>query len=406
MRLCVTTALNMQTTIIVYWVYQLTGNVASVGLLGLFEAIPAIGCSLFSGYVVDQREKRKLIIFLITLYVGLALVMIALSYRSLHQFSSDAVVWTIYGAVFVGGVIRAFISPASFALLGALVPRRLLSNAAAWSSTSWQTGAVAGPLLAGLLLSIFSISWALFALLPLYIIALFGAMKLKPTPLLVKTKEPVLDSLKKGFKFLFSTQLLLAVLALDMFAVLLGGATALLPAFADKILASQDGLMRLLHITLSSKLIFGLLRAAPGIGALIMLGILSFVPLKTNPGKKLLFCIAIYGITIIVFGLSGSFFLSFAMLLIGGMADAVSVVIRGSLLQLYTPNDMRGRIAAVNTMFISSSNELGEVESGFTAHLLGLRPAVLLGGSLTLVVVVTTWFAAPRLRKLNELKGN
>lgn len=393
--------LNMQTTIIVYWVYTITNDVASVGLLGLFEAIPAIGCSFFSGHFVDQREKRNLIAGCVVGYLLLSGLFITLAmnehlFPGLHPAAGhpngifqghNVLLYLIYGSIFIGGVLRAFLSPASFALLGMLLPRKLYANASTWSSTSWQLGAVFGPLMGGLLIAGITVKWSLVVVLGLQLMAFTGIMRIPPQEILKKVKEPMLKGLKEGLRFVFSTQLILAALSLDMFAVLFGGAVALLPAYARDILkVGEVG--------------FGWLRAAPGIGALIMFFVLSWKPLKTNPGIKLLLSIAGFGICTIVFGISKVFALSFIALMAGGMFDAVSVVIRGTILQLYTPDDMRGRVAAVNTMFISSSNELGEVESGFTAKWMGTIPAVVFGGCMTIAVVGVTYLAAPLLRRI------
>ncbi len=385
-------ALNMQTTVIVYWVYQLTHDVASVGLLGLFEAIPAIGFSLISGHFVDQREKRTMILTCMLAYLALSLAFISLSLPVItHGLTNTGIVHLIYAGIFIGGALRAFISPATFAMLGLIVPRRHLLNAGTWSSSSWQLGAIVGPLLAGFLIAGISISGSLAAVLLLIGVALTGILGIPKQAVMKREKEPILQSLQQGLRFVFSTQIILAALMLDMFAVLFGGATALLPAYVDTVL----------HIPAEWKEIaFGWLRAAPGIGAIGMFFIFANRPLRTNPGTKLLLCIGGFGISIIIFGISRSFPLSLFMLMASGAFDAVSVVIRSTVLQLYTPDEMRGRVAAVNTMFISSSNELGEVESGFTAKWMGPVPAVVFGGCMTLLVAGITWFAAPRLRKL------
>ncbi len=404
-------ALNMQTTIIVYWVYTITNDVATVGLLGLFEAIPAIGCSLFSGHFVDQREKRNLIITCLLGYIALSVYYIITALPSLHLTADKQLfVRLIYIGIFIGGALRAFVSPSSFALMGMLIPRKLYPNASTWSSTSWQLGAVLGPLLGGLLLAYLNISSSLIVVLGLVTVALIATSRIPKQSILKKVKEPVLESLRKGMSFVFNTQIILAVLALDTFAVLFGGAVALLPAYARDILKVGE-------------LGFGWLRAAPGIGSIIMYFVLAWMPLKHKPGIKLLLSIMGFGACIIVFGVSKEladlfpavhfylpkalnlliapgFFIAFMALLLSGVFDAVSVVIRGTLLQLYTPDDMRGRVAAVNTMFISSSNELGEVESGFTAKWMGTVPSVIFGGCMTFAVVVVTYFAAPLLRTI------
>lgn len=381
-------ALNMQTTIIVYWVYTITNDVASVGLLGLFEAIPAIGCSLFSGHFVDQREKRNLIVKCLIGYLMLSGFFIALALPRLQMdHDKQLLVHFIYAGIFIGGVLRAFLSPSSFALMGMLVPKKLYPNASTWSSSAWQLGAVLGPLIGGLLIGYLHVSTALSGVLLLQVIAFVAIWRIPRQDILKKAKEPVLQSLREGMRFVFRTQLVLAALTLDMFAVLFGGAIALLPVYARDILKVGE-------------IGFGWLRAAPGIGSIIMFFILSWLPLKNKPGIKLLFSIAGFGCCMIVFGLSRIFLVSFLALLVSGMFDAVSVVIRSTILQLYTPDAVRGRVAAVNTMFVSSSNELGEVESGFTAKWMGTVPAVIFGGCMTLAVVGVTYFAAPLLRTI------
>jgi MFS family permease len=221
----------------------------------------------------------------------------------------------------------------------------------------------------------------------LQLVALASLLQIPAQEVINKAKEPIFKSLKEGIRFVFKTQAILAALSLDMFAVLFGGAVALLPVYADDILkVGEVG--------------YGWLRAAPAIGAIICLFTLSFAPLKTNPGLKLLGSIAAFGITTIIFGISTSFVLSFSMLLLGGLFDSISVVIRGTILQLYTPDEMRGRVASVNTMFISSSNELGALESGATAKWMGTVPAVIFGGVMTLLVVGVTYAKAPILKVL------
>lgn len=381
-------SLNMQMTIVAYMAFRLTKDPLTLGMIGLWEVIPAVGFSIITGHFADQREKRDLLRGCIIGFTLLSLFYLVLSIPSSKDIlGTKHTVWLIYFGVFTGGALRAFASPANFSLLGLVVPRRLYANATTWSSTAWQLGAVAGPLLGGMLIAYIGFTKSLAAVFIVKLISLAFISRIGRKSIMKKTKEPVLQSLKEGLSFVFNTQIVLAALALDMFAVLFGGAIALLPVFADEIL--QVG-----------EVGYGWLRAAQGIGAILTLGILSFIPLKKNAGKKLLICIAGFGITTIIFGLSKIFLLSFAMLMIGGMLDAVSVVIRGTILQLYTPDEMRGRVAAVNTMFISSSNELGAAESGFTARLMGTVTAVVFGGCMTLGVVAVTYLKAPKLRKL------
>lgn len=405
LRFAIILALNMQATVVAYYVYRLTHDKLALGMLGLWEVIPAIGVSLFSGHFVDLKEKRTLLAQCVAAYLLLSVCYIFLSAPQLpHYASARQIVWLIYAGIFIGGALRAFLSPASFALMGMLVPRELYPNATTWSSTSWQIGAVVGPLLGGFMIAVSGFQVSLVAVGIIEMVSFIAVLRIPKQPILKKEKEPISKSISEGIKFVFRTQLILAALSLDMFAVLFGGAVALLPVYADDILKVGE-------------IGYGWMRAAPGIGSVITLGILSFIPLKKSPGVKLMICIAGFGVTTIVFGccgyfgtgffahvagfgISAGFIVAFLMLLLGGMFDAVSVVIRGTILQLYTPDSMRGRVAAVNTMFISSSNELGAMESGITAKWMGTVPAVVFGGCMTLVVVAVTWFTAPALRTL------
>ncbi len=388
MRFMLIMSLHMQTTIISYLVYRLTKDPISLGMLGLWEVIPAIGMSFISGPIIDHREKKGALVRCIILYLLLSVLFVLVATDWFQQTAGlDATVWIIYLGIFISGGIRAFLSPANFALLGMIVPRKLYANATTWSSTAWQTGGVIGPLLGGAMIAVSDFKISLSSIIGFQLIALYALIRIPKQALIQKAKEPILKSLKEGFQFVFKTQAILAALSLDMFAVLFGGAVALLPVYADDIL----------HV---GEVGYGWLRAAPAIGAIICLGILSFIPLKTKPGIKLLWSIAAFGITTIIFGISTSFVLSFTMLLLGGLFDSVSVVIRGTILQLYTPDDMRGRVASVNTMFISSSNELGALESGLTAKWMGTVNAVVFGGFMTLLIVWVTYIKAPILKTL------
>jgi MFS family permease len=381
-------SLHMQTTIISYMVYRLTKDELSLGMLGLWEVIPAIGFSFISGPFIDRREKRNMLLSCIIGYLFLSAFFVLLSTMWFQQKAGiNGTVWLIYAGIFINGAIRAFLSPSNFALLGMIVPRKLYANATTWSSTAWQTGAVIGPLLGGAMIALTGFEIGLSSIFVLQLVALVSLLQIPAQEVINKAKEPIFKSLKEGIRFVFKTQAILAALSLDMFAVLFGGAVALLPVYADDILkVGEVG--------------YGWLRAAPAIGAIICLFTLSFAPLKTNPGLKLLGSIAAFGITTIIFGISTSFVLSFIMLLLGGLFDSISVVIRGTILQLYTPDEMRGRVASVNTMFISSSNELGALESGATAKWMGTVPAVIFGGVMTLLVVGVTYAKAPILKVL------
>ncbi len=409
-RLAIILSLNMQAAIVSYYIYKLTHDKLALGMIGLWEVIPAVGFSLFSGHFVDLKEKRSLMAQCIAGYILLSGFFVVLAWPGIQtRLSVPAIAWLLYAGIFAGGALRSFLGPSSFSLQGMLTPREHYPNATTWSSASWQLGAVFGPLLGGFMI-LFGFHVSLIWVGIIEIVSLIALLRIPKQQIMKKEKEPIMKSLSEGLRFVFRSQLILAVLSLDMFAVLFGGAVALLPVYADDILkVGEVG--------------FGWMRAAPGIGSVLALIILSFVPLKKKPGHKLMFSIAAFGVTTIVFaysgyfgtgklfsisgfGISWGFLVAFWMLLLGGMFDAVNVVIRHTILQIHTPDAMRGRVAAVNTMFISSSNELGAMESGITAKWMGTVPAVLMGGCLTIVVVGITWFAAPMLRvlKLHEEK--
>jgi MFS family permease len=379
-------ALNMQITIIFYWVYHLTNDKLALGFVGLAEVIPAIGCSLFAGHYVDLAEKRKMVLFCISAYIllGLSLFLLTTPY-ALGSIGLSNTLYLIYFLVFCGGIIRSFMGPSVFSLFGLIVPRKHYANATSWSSMGWQLGAVVGPLAAGVLIAVSGVTTGMLAVLIVEVLMLVPILSISVKPILKKEKEPMLQSLTQGIRFVVKTPALLGAQLLDMFSVLFGGAVALLPVYQKEIL----------HV---DEVGFGILRAAPGIGAIITMSVLAFLPLKTNPGRKLFLAVTGFALSIIIFGISTNFILSFFMLLCSGMFDAVSVVVRSTILQLVTPDHMRGRVASVNTIFVSSSNELGDFESGVMAHWLGTVRAVVVGGCLTLGVVAVTFFSAPQLR--------
>lgn len=380
-------ALNMQITIIFYWVYHITNDKLALGFVGLAEVIPAIGCSLFAGHFVDLAEKRKMVLYCVAGYILLGVCLFTLTTPfSLGHMGVNTTLYLIYALVFFGGIIRSFMGPSVFSLFGLIVPRNLYPNGTSWSSMSMQLGGVLGPLVAGLMIALDGVLLGMFIVVIIQFLLLIPILSIKTKPILKKEKEPILQSLAQGLRFVFKTPALLGAQLLDMFSVLFGGAVALLPVYQKEIL----------HV---DEVGFGILRSAPGIGALITMGILAFLPLRRHPGKKLFVAVTGFALSIIIFGISTNFLLSFFMLLLSGMFDAVSVVIRSTILQLVTPDEMRGRVASVNTMFVSSSNELGDFESGVMAHWLGTVRAVVTGGFITLGVVALTFMSAPQLRK-------
>lgn len=382
----------MQSTTIYFWVYQITEDKLKLGFVGLAEVIPAVLCSLFSGHFVDLHEKKKLITICAGSYLAIGIILFLLT---THQASAHLgfhlVLGLIYALVFLGGIIRSFYGPSAFSLMAMIVPRKDYANATSWSSMAFQIGAVLGPLLSGIMIAWKGVESGMIAVFIMETIPLLAILKITPKPIFKQKKEPMLQRLSEGMRFVFKTPALLGALCLDLFSVLFGGAVALLPVYQKEILHVSD-------------VGFGMLRAAPGIGALITLGLLTFMPLRSKPGYKLLGCVTGFGLSIIIFGLSTNFLLSCAALVMSGMFDAVSVIIRGTILQLVTPDEMRGRVSAVNTMFISSSNELGDFESGLMAHWLGTVRAVVVGGCITLTVVAVAFWQAPQLRRFSFRK--
>lgn len=392
MRFVIIFSLFIQTTTISYWMYSLTKNAMSLGLIGLAEVIPAFGFAFIAGYFVDKRIKRNVYRSCIFLYVINTAVMIAItSSWAGRQLSVHGLELAVYAIMFINGSIRAFIAPSSFSLLGLLVKKESISQAITWSSTSWMLGSVLGPLCGGLMMAYAGIQPTLELTLVLLALAFFAINQIKPQPPILKQDVGLIEGLRQGFRFVFKTEVILAVLSLDLFAVLFGGAEALLPVFCKDILkVGEVG--------------YGWLRSAHGIGSICLLLLLAYIPLKEHVGYKLLACIFGFGLCMILFGLSTNFYLSFACLMIAGLFDGVSVVIRHSILQIHTPDELKGRVSSINMMFISSSNELGAFESGLTAKYMGAVRAVVFGGIMTLLVVGGTYIKAPSLRTLRMMK--
>ena len=381
-------ALRMMGTLVAWWVYELTGDPFAIGLVGLSEVIPALSMALYAGHVIDKSEKRKLVLRGVFFYFLAAAVLLffSTSYIGTH-FSHHTIAIGIYAVIFCTGIIRAFTGPTFSAMLASIVPRQYLQNATTWNQGSWLSASVTGHAMGGFLIWKLGITGTLITVCSLLIIGFVVLMQLKPKPPMAQTSEKkTWESVKEGLRFVFKTKEILAAFSLDMFAVLFGGAVAMVPVFAKDILKIGP-------------LGFGWLNAAIDIGSIFIVILLAFFPLKKAQGKKLMLAVAGFGICIILFALSKWFFLSFAALMIAGMLDGVSVVVRGTVMQLKTPDHMRGRVSSVGSMFINSSNELGQFESGVAAKLMGVVPSVVFGGCMTLVIVIITWFKAPTLRK-------
>lgn len=381
-------ALRMMGTLVAWWIYELTGDPFAIGLVGLSEVIPALSMALYAGHVIDKSDKRKVVLRGVVAFTCTAamLLFLSTSYVS-NQLSDYSISILIYAVIFCTGIIRAFTGSTFTAMVASIVPRQYLQNATTWTQGSWLSASVTGHAVGGLLIWLLGITGTFIVVCSLLVVAYFLLRQLKPKPPMAQSGEKkTWESVKEGLRFVFKTKEILAAFSLDMFAVLFGGAVAMVPVFAKDILKiGPQG--------------FGWLNAAIDIGAIFIIVLLAIFPMKKAQGKKLMIAVAGFGICIILFALSKWFVLSFFALMIAGMLDGISVVVRGTVMQLKTPDHMRGRVSSVGSMFINSSNELGQFESGVAAKLMGVVPSVVFGGCMTLVVVIITWIKAPTLRK-------
>jgi MFS family permease len=382
------TALRMLFTIVSFLVYDITKSKWQLGLIGLAEVIPAIGLALYAGVVVDKSNKRSLILksewsfFVCTVFFILA----ALLYNSGNISSQTMVALLLIGMVY-NGVVRAFNGPAHNAIIAQLVPKEWLVQASTLSSVVWLASAVVGPLLAGIILHFLPIAFAFTMVSILVLFAIANVYQIKPTEVLVSKDVRNWDAIKEGLRFVYKSKIILSSITLDMFAVLFGGAVALLPVYAKDILQVNE-------------ISLGWLTAAEYIGSFIIMLILVGYPFQKKQGMKLIFAVAGFGLCTILFAISTHFWISFFALVAIGLFDGVSVVIRSNIMQLYTPDEMRGRVNSVNSMFINSSNEIGQFESGMAAEAFGTVRSVVIGGIITLLVVVVTYFSSKSLRQL------
>lgn len=380
--------LRMTPVLLGWRLYQVTGSKLSLGILGLSEVIPAIALALPAGVKVDKSNKHKLLGICIGLYFLLMLGLLLITSSWFEQTTSRKwVEWSIYAIVFCTGIVRAYSGSAFNSFLAQLVPTGSLVRAASVNSMVWLIAAVTGPAMAGILMGYTNITIAFTFVCSFIFVSFFVFRRIAPKPVSWQPgSSRTWEAVKDGLRFVFRQKALLGAMSLDMFAVLFGGATALLPVFAIDILkVGPQGL--------------GWLVAATYIGNFIAIAGLTWKPMKNRQGKTLLYAVAGYGLCILVFAVSKNFWLSFAALFVSGLFDGVSVIIRGTIVQLFVPDNMRGRVSSVNSMFINSSNELGQFESGVAASILGTVPSVLFGGCMTLLVVIVTWFKAPTLRK-------
>jgi len=392
-RLFLTLAVQMQfSTIYLQIYYEYSKQELILGLVGLTEAIPFIVTSFFSGHVADKNPKKSILVSGILLLL-LGAVFLFLNAQPFILLLRGVGMYALFLVVFLFGIIRSFLSAATNPFLSQLVPRHYYTHAANWNSTFWHTGAILGPVLAGLIYGWngnFNADWCHLAEVLLFLMALICVLGIKNAGISEKSEkeETVLDSIKLGLNFVFKNKMVLSAISLDLFAVLFGGAVVLIPAFTDKVL----------HLGPEA---YGLLRTAPAIGAVGMAFFMAVYPPAKKAGLALIWSVIAFGIFTMLFGLSTNYWLAFAMLFFTGAFDNVSVVVRHSILQLMTPDHMRGRVSAINGIFIGSSNEIGAFESGVTARIFGLVPSIIIGGGMTILVVLGIDRLNPKLRKLD-----
>ncbi len=389
MRFFLTIGYQIQAVTIGWYVYSITKDPLSLGLIGLAEAIPAITIALYGGYVADKSDKTNMLKWILAAMAISSMVILIITLPVIaNQIGQKILIMTIYAVIFCTGLARGFYSPTAFSLMAQIVPRKIYANSSTWNSSSWQTASILGPAIGGLLYGFTGLTNTFTIVLILMIIAFSMMFFIKNYPSTYVSKDNIYESLSQGLKFVFKSKMLLGALSLDLFSVFFGGAVALIPVIARDVL----------HVGAQE---FGFMRAAPAVGAVLtMLLMTRFSPMG-KPWRNLLLAITGFGISIICYGLSRNFYLTLFFLFLEGAFDSVSVIIRSTILQLLTPDHMRGRVSAVNSMFIGSSNEIGQFESGLTARLMGAVPAVIFGGCMTLVVVGTTYLKTKKLVHLS-----
>ena len=379
MRFFFTFAYQMQAVIIGFHIYHLTKDPLALGLVGLCEAIPAIGIALYGGYVADKSEKRGL---LLKIFIGVFLcsvVMLISTSSQMHAYVPVSYIIPImYVMVFGIGIARGFFSPATFSLMAQIIPKELYPNSSTWNSSSYMAASILGPAAGGLIYGFYGITVTYSVILLFIFISLICIFFFKPHPPTYIPKESIIKSLTEGVQFVFKSKMMLGAMSLDLFSVFFGGAVALLPVFANDILkVGSEGL--------------GFMRAAASGGAVLTMLAMTRISPMHKPWRNLLIAVAGFGTSIICYGLSKNFYLTLVFLFLEGAFDSVSVLIRSTIMQLLTPDTMRGRVSAVNSMFIGSSNEIGAFESGLTAKLMRTVPAVVFGGCMTILVAGITY---------------
>jgi MFS family permease len=386
-----TLALLAQEVAIGYELYRITRNPLSLGMIGLIEAIPFISFSLFGGHIADKFSKRKILLRSVGGIVASSIVL-QLFVRQQESISQSTLLLVIYTTIFIIGFCRAFLSPTATSLRAVLVPIPLYENASAWGSSAWQVGAIVGPMISGFLYAWIGFANTLFVVIVMLTGSFFLYRQIGEKPIQAMTEHhDIITSIKQGIRFVFGTKIILYSISLDLFSVMFGGVMAILPIYAEDILhVGPQGL--------------GVLRAAPSLGAVVTLLLLTrFSPMQ-HAWRNLLYAVTGFGLSILVFAVSPWMGLSVAMLFISGAFDSVSVVIRATILQVMTPDEMRGRVLAVNGIFLASSNELGAFESGVAAKLMGTVPSAIFGGVMTLLIVTWVYFRTGELKYVEVKK--
>jgi MFS family permease len=384
-KLFYTLGMRMVSTIVIYQTFKLA-NTYMVGVVGLTEFLPAVFTAIYAGQYIDKNDKKKILNSAYCSYFLCALLLAAVSNNYFHLENKSILLFILF-AVFASGIIRSFGSPASSSMIPAIVAKTDLQKAISLNSSVYLSSSIIGHATGGLLIALLGISNAYSVAALLLFIAFILSTKLKAKPPTNITKEPVIESIKHGFRFVWKTKPLLGVISLDLFAVLFGGAVAFIPEIAETVLHTGP-------------IGYGFLNAAMDIGALVSVLLFLWFPMKKKQGLKMLLAVAGFGFFIVVFGFSKVYWISFMALALAGVCDGLSVVVRGMISQLFTPDDLRGRVSSINSIFINSSNELGQFESGFSSKLMGTIPAIIFGGAMSILVVVGTWFKFPDLKKI------
>ena len=392
-QFCLTLAILIQEIIVAYSLYQITKDPLTLGLIGLAEAIPFIALSLWGGYFADRFNKQTIMKICLFFALPMPIILWALFHAyGLGEITVANLSWGIYAVIFGLGTIRGFYNPSATSLKPFLIPRHLYANGATWTTIGWQSGVIIGPMLGGFMLAFLGRETSLFAVAGLLVMCFILINLLSKRSFPSIETENIMRSLGDGFRFIWKTKIVLWAISLDLVSVLFGGVIALLPIFAEDILkVGPEGL--------------GYLRAAPSIGALLTMVALTKFPPTQHAWRNMLLAVAGFGIFTLVFAYSNTLWISLVALALTGACDSISVVVRQTILQIYPPENMRGRVAAVNGMFVSSSNELGAFESGLAAKYMGTVMATVFGGCITMAVVAISWVKTKDLFNVDISQG-